>query len=89
MNIQIDVDVDNIIENMDAIDRKNFFQQMKRNGYISKECIITDSGEVQTSFYMGGVSNDDFNQALKKLLNRGWHLTKEQEDYIINLAKRF
>jgi hypothetical protein len=33
--------------------------------------------------------NDDFNIALGKLWNNGWKLTKEEEDYIINISKRF
>ena len=34
-------------------------------------------------------SDDDFNNALSLLYNNGWKLTKEQEEYIINLSKRF
>lgn len=34
-------------------------------------------------------SKDDFNRALQKLFNNGWKLTSEEEQYIINLSKRF
>ena len=91
--ISVDVDIDDIIYDLGRLDRKHFFLAMQDNGYISEHCVITNEGEVQAPAHVErkalAESQDDFNQALQKLWNNGWKLTKEQEDYIINLSKRF
>lgn len=91
--ISVDIDIDDIIWGMDKWDRKQFFRSMQDDGYISKSCVITNEGEVQASPHVEqraiAESKDEFNQALQKLFNNGWKLPLEQEQYIINLAKRF
>jgi superoxide dismutase len=78
---------------MSSYDRKQFFQAMQHDGYISKLCDITNNGEVKAPAHIErnalNESKEEFNQALQKLFGQGWKLTKEQEDYIINLSKRF
>ena len=92
-SISIDIDIDDIIWEMDKYDRKAFFQGMKDEGYISKACTITNEGEVKAPGHIErnvlDESQDEFNQALRKLFGNGWKLTLEQEQYIINLSKRF
>jgi hypothetical protein len=92
-HISIDVDIDDVIYSMGRWDRKQFFLVMQDNGYISKHCVVTNEGEVQAPAHVErkalAESQDEFNQALQKLWGNGWKLTKEQEDYIINLSKRF
>jgi hypothetical protein len=92
-SISIDVDIDDIIWGMGSYDRKAFFKAMQDEGYISKSCIITKDGEVKAAGHIErnkiAESNDDFNKALQILFGKGWLLTKEQEEYIINLSKRF
>jgi hypothetical protein len=91
--ISVDIDIDDIISDMGRYDRKEFFKSMQEAGYISKSCFITDDGEVKASKLEErrtlDESNDDFNKALQKLFGNGWKLTKEQEEYIIELSKRF
>ena len=91
--ISVDVDFDDILSSMSRYDRRQFFQAMQDDGYISKLCVITNDGEVHASNHMErkalAESNDEFNQALQKLWNNGWKLTKEEEDYIIKVSKRF
>lgn len=91
--ISVDVDIDDIIWGMGKWDRKQFFRSMQDDGYISKSCVITDEGEVKASPHIEqraiSESQDEFNQALRKLFGNGWRLTLEQEQYIIELAKRF
>lgn len=93
MSISIDVDIDDIIWGMGTYDRKAFFKAMQDEGYISKQCIITKDGSVEASAHAERAalaeSKDEFNQALQKLFNNGWLLNKEQEQYIIELSKRF
>jgi hypothetical protein len=92
-SFNIDVDFDDIIGSMSKYDRKQFFKEMQNEGYISEFCEITNDGEVQAAPHIEkkaiDESTDDFNQALQSLWNNGWKLTKEQEDYVIELAKRF
>lgn len=91
--ISVDVDIDDIIYDMSRYDRRKFFEKMKENDYISKACIITYEGEVKAPAHIerNVIDNDanEFNQALNKLHGNGWRMTLEQEQYIINLAKRF
>jgi hypothetical protein len=92
-SISIDVDIDDIIWGMGSYDRREFFKSMQDEGYISKSCIITKDGEVKAAGHIErnkiAESNDDFNKALQTLFGKSWLLTKEQEEYIINLSKRF
>ena len=92
-SISIDVDIDDIIWGMGTYDRKAFFKAMQDEGYISKSCVITKEGSVESSPYVERTaldeSTNEFNLALHKLFGNGWLLTKEQEQYIIELSKRF
>jgi hypothetical protein len=92
-SISIDVDIVDIIWSMSSYDRKEFFTHMQYEGYISKSCVITKDGEVKASSHVErrtlDNSTDDFNLALHKLFGNGWKLTKEEEEHIINLSKRF
>lgn len=91
--ISIDVDIDEIISGMGRYDRRAFFNQMQGDGYIPRECTVDDEGYVRlpgrTERKELEESSDEFNLALNKLHNNGWKLTLEQEQYVINLAKRF
>ena len=92
-SISIDVDIDDIIWGMGSYDRKEFFKAMQREGYISKSCVVTNDGEVKAAGHIErnklAESTNEFNRALQVLFGKGWLLNKEQEDYIINLSKRF
>ena len=92
-SISIDVDIDDIIWGMGSYDRREFFKSMQDEGYISKSCIITKDGEVKAAGHIErnklAESTSEFNNALQTLFGKGWLLTKEQEEYIINLSKRF
>lgn len=92
-SISIDVDIEDIIWGMGTYDRKAFFKAMSAEGYISKSCVITEDGEVKAAAHIErntvAASKDEFNHALQVLFGNGWRLTKEEEEYIINLSKRF
>lgn len=91
--VSVDVDIDDIICGMNRWDRRQFFQAMQEDGYISKSCIITNEGEVKAPAHIerNNIDNEsnEFNQALNKLHGNGWRMTLEQEQYIIELSKRF
>jgi len=92
-SISVEVDIIDIIWGMSKYDRREFFNRMQEEGYISKSCVITNEGNVEASAHTErkalAESEDEFNLALHKLIGNGWKLTKEQEEYIINLSKRF
>jgi hypothetical protein len=92
-SISIDVYIDDIIWGMGSYDRKEFFKSMQREGYISKSCVVTNDGEVKAAGHIErnklAESTNEFNHALQTLFGKGWLLTKEQEQYVIELAKRF
>lgn len=91
--ISVDVDIDDIVTSMGRYDRRKFFEQMQNDGYISKTCVVTYEGEVKAPAHIErnalGNDSNEFNQALNKLYGNGWRMTLEQEQYIIELAKRF
>lgn len=87
INVDVDIDIDDIVYNMSKYDRKELFKAMKEDGYISDSCVITEEGEIESSVEVD--STDDFDRALVKLFKNGWKLTKEEEEYVINLSKRF
>jgi hypothetical protein len=92
-SISIDVDIVDIIWGMSSYDRREFFKAMQDEGYISESCVITKDGEVKAPGHIErnalAESTDEFNLALQKLFGNGWRVTKEQEEYIINLSKQF
>lgn len=91
-SISVDIDIDEIIWSMSKWDRKDFFLEMQKDGYISKSCSITNDGKVKAAPHIErdneNSSNDEFNLALQKLFNNGWKLTKEEEEYVIGLSKK-
>jgi len=91
--ISVDIDIDDIIWDMSTFDRRRFFERMQREGYISEGCIITANGEVKAPAHIERNALDnqtsEFNQALDKLYGNGWRMTREEEECIINLGKRF
>jgi hypothetical protein len=84
--MNIDIDIDDLIFSMSRYDRKELFKALQEDGYIPENLTITNDGGLVIS---NDNSNDEFNIALKKLHNNGWKLTSEEENYIINLSKRF
>ena len=92
-HISVYVDIDDIISDLSRSDRRDLFHAFQEDGYISEHCVITNNGEVKAPAHIektaAAAQNDDFNIALGKLWNNGWRLTKEEEDYIINISKRF
>ena len=91
--ISVDIDMDDVISAMSRYDRRKFFEYMQDDGIISKSCVITSNGEVKAPTHIEQNASynttNEFNQALQKLFGNGWRMTLEQEQYIIELSKRF
>lgn len=89
--VSIDIDIDDVIVGMSSRDRRYLFTELQKDGYISEGLEITKSGYVVHK----GESTDnndrhtEFNDAVSKLYGNGWRLSLEEEEFIINIAKRF
>lgn len=81
--VTVDIEIDEFLSSCDKYDRMEIIKSLIADGYLPSE-LAQENG-----IYSMPGSRDDFNIALKKLLNRGWQLNKEEEEYIINLSKRF
>lgn len=91
--ISINIDVDDIINEMSRFDRKYLFTEMQKDGYISKDLVITDDGEVELptklSRDMEGEDVNPFNIAVSKMYGNSWRMSKEDEEAIIQIANKY
>jgi hypothetical protein len=76
--ISVDVDIDDILWSMSSREKQKLAEELYDAGYIPKE-LENKLAEL----------NNDFSLACEKLIGQSWRLTREEEEYIINLSKRF
>ena len=76
VDVDLDIDVDEYYDEMDESDKKEMARLLTRSGYI----------EVDPST---GRSSWEFDEAIIKLRQNYYTLTKEETDLIIKLSKRF
>ncbi len=75
MNINVDIDIDDVLWELSKREKQQLVDDLYDDGYIPKP-LINDH-------------TDDFSLACKKLMGQAWRLTREEEEYIINISKRF
>ena len=76
--ISVDVDIDDILDSMSSRDKQKLAEELYDDGYVQKGAAKKEAE-----------LNDDFSLACEKLIGQSWRLTREEEEYIINLSKRF
>lgn len=76
--ISVDVDIDDIIWDMSSKDKQQLVDDLYEDGYTPT---ALDKRKKSTNF--------DFDDACEALVGNSWRLTKEEEEYIIKIAKRF
>jgi hypothetical protein len=76
VTVSADVDIDDIIYEMNNKERQELVDELYSDGYVPTP--------LQEPKY-----KDDFSNACKKLMGQAWRLTREEEEFIINLSKRF
>jgi hypothetical protein len=86
--MNVNIDIDELLFSMSKWERKELLEGLKEDGYIADSCIITKEGCVESRSGLAH-EGDQVNEALSKLWNNGWKLTKEEEETIINISKRF
>jgi len=89
----IEINIEDIIWNLNQDDRIKLFKRLQTQGFIPKNLIITELGELKIPFQTIKKEfeeiEDEFNMCLKRLYDNGWRMTKEEEEYIKNISKRF
>lgn len=77
----IDIDVDEFLNSCDSSEIKELIDCLVEGGYINSDRTISERGmSVGETFYV---------EAIEKLADKYHMLTKEEEELIIKLSKRF
>lgn len=76
--VSIDVDLDDILYEMRDRDKQEMVDALFEEGYIPTELRKRSN-----------TTNEVFDNACEALVGNNWRLTKEEEEFIISLAKRF
>jgi hypothetical protein len=79
ISIDVDIDIDDIISNMNRFDKQAMVDDLYDDGFIAVKDKESDYGNPET----------ELDEACLKIFGNGWRVTKEEEEYIINLSKRF
>lgn len=74
--ISVDVDIDEVLSSLNDHELQELVDDLYKQGYIPTKV------EEKNNY-------DDFSQACDKLKGQSWRLSKEEEDFIINISKRF
>ena len=78
MNINVDIDIDDMLWEMSKREKQNLVDDLYNDGYIPKP--FQNKADRYT---------DDFSEACSKLIGQAWRLTREEEEFITNISKRF
>jgi hypothetical protein len=76
--MNVDIDIDDILWSMSTREKQQLVDELYNDGYTPAS--LQDELDRST---------DDFSAACKKLAGEAWRLTREEEDFIINISKRF
>jgi hypothetical protein len=79
MSVSVDVDIDDILWSASNRDKQTLADRLYEDGFKATK----DTDETYDD------PKTEFDEACLKLFGNGWRVTKEQEDYIIELSKRF
>ncbi|CAB4143556.1 hypothetical protein UFOVP449_218 [uncultured Caudovirales phage] len=75
--VNIDIDIDDVLSGMSRRELQSLVDDLYEDGYAP------------TKLEKQAEATDDFSQACQKLIGQGWRMTREEEEFIINLSKRF
>lgn len=77
-SVSVEVDIDDILWGMTSRDKQELVNDLYDDGYIPKQV------QKELDKY-----TDDFSMACRKLKGQAWRLSREEEEFIINISKRF
>jgi hypothetical protein len=78
VSVDVEVHLDDILWKMSSREKQELVDDLYDDGYTPTQ--IHDQIDKHT---------DDFSEACKKLIGEAWRLTREEEEFIINISKRF
>jgi hypothetical protein len=82
---EIHIDVDDFLSAIDVRERKELIEALVEDGHIPKSVLGASGGSTNGA----SVCEFEFEQALDTLHGKYSRLTKEEEDIIIKISKRF
>ena len=80
--IDIDIDIDDFLDGLRSRNIKQVIEWLRDNNHLSEEDLIE---EIDTP---RSYTSEKFEESLLKLRGHSSSLSTEEEEYIINLAKR-
>lgn len=81
--VTIDIEIDDFLSNCDKHDIKEIIQALVEDGWLKPSCIESENNSPR------GYDEQTFEEALDKLRGKWNVLSNEEEEKIINIAKRF
>ena len=80
--VDVDIDIDDFLDNLRTREIQEVIEWLRDNDHLSEEDLIEEI-DLPRSY-----TSDKFKKALLKLRGHSTSLTTEEEEYIINIAKR-
>ena len=78
-SVSVDVDIDDILWSASNRDKQNLADRLYEDGFKAVKDKDVEYKNPETSF----------DEACLKLFGQGWRLTREEEEFIISVSKRF
>lgn len=83
VSVSVDVEIDDFLYELSNNDRRYLMECLKEEGYIPEDFKIEPDGTLNQG------TDSTLDRHLKSLLGKEWKLTKEEEETIINIAKKY
>jgi hypothetical protein len=77
--ISVNVDLDEVYDELSTGDKKDLVEWLSDDGFIDTTITPENSG----------LTNDAFNEMCSKLANAYYRMSKEDEEIIINMVKKY
>lgn len=74
----INIEIEDILWDMSDYEKQELVDELFDEGFVAKKDIRTDEGSVV----------GEFDESIFKLLGNGWRLSKEDEQIILQIAKK-
>jgi hypothetical protein len=78
-SVSVDIDIDDILWSASNKDKQNLADRLYEDGFKAVKDKDVEYENPETSF----------DEACLKLFGQGWRLTREEEEFIISVSKRF
>lgn len=76
VSVDVDININDVLWKMSSSEKQELVDDLYGDGFIPKQVNKKDC-------------DDDFSLACEKLMGQSWRLSREEEDFIIAISKRF